>query len=192
MPAQRSVGAVAAAVAAAALMLAGWAMAAGPWDGIAAQRDSVCGDAGADAGDASTKGLRKAVLCLTNKARAQHGTDRLGRAFQLQKAAQRHANAMAATDCLASRCPGEPNLEGRIRKAGYFEGARKWEFAENSGCAISASAMVDSWLESSVHRANIIEPRFRDLGVGVVEKGPESRCDEGLAVFSAVFAWRKP
>jgi uncharacterized protein YkwD len=51
--------------------------------------------------------------------------------------------------------------------------------------------MVAAWLESSFHRANALEPKFRDLGVGVVEQGPESHCERDLAVFSAVFAWRK-
>lgn len=189
---QRSLGGVAAAVAAVTLLLAGLAMATAPWGGIAAPHGSVCEDAGADAEEVPTRGLRRAVLCLANKARAQHDTGRLGRESPLQKAAQHHANEMSETDCLASRCPGEPDLEGRIRKAGYLDGARKWGYAENTGCAISAAAMVESWLESSVHRANILDSKFRDLGVGIVEKGPESRCEQGLAVFSAVFAWRKP
>jgi len=192
MSARRSVGAIAAAAVAVALLLAGWAVASSPVGGNAAQREARCGEADAGVEHVSRSGLRKAVLCLTNKARAQHGTDRLGRDDELQKAAQRHANVMSQTGCLASRCPGEPDLEDRISKAGYFEEARKWAYAENSGCAVSAAAMVESWLESSVHRSNLLKSKFRDLGVGIVEKGPEIRCDEGLGVFSAVLAWRKP
>lgn len=194
MAGRKSVAAVAAAVAAVALLLAGWTVASGAGGGIAAQRGASCGAAETQVEDVSVKALRKAVLCLANKARAHQGADRVGRDLALQKAAQRHAKTMSETDCLESRCPGEPDLEGRIRKAGYFEGARRWGYAENTGCAISAEAMVKSWLESSLggYRANILEPKFRDLGVGVVEHGPESSCDAGLAVFSAVFAWRKP
>jgi len=192
MAGRRSERVGAAAVGAVALvLLAGSAIAAGPEDGIAVQRGGDCAHAGTDVEDSSTKAVRRAVLCLTNKARAQHADERLRRDRRLQKAAQRHAHAMSETDCLASRCPGEPNLEARLRKTGYFEDARKWGYAENTGCAVSAGAMVESWLGSDVHRASILQSRFEDLGVGILEEGPESRCDEGLAVFSAVFAWRK-
>lgn len=192
MAGRSSVGAVAAAVAAVALLLAGLALASGPRQIDAAQRDATCGEAGAGIEGVTTKVLRKSILCLANKARAELGTARVGRDLQLQRAAQRHANAMSETDCLASRCPGELDLEARIRKAGYLEGAHRWGYAENTGCAGSAEAMVKSWLASSFHRTNILEPKFVNLGVGIVEKGPETRCEEGLAVFSAVFAWRKP
>lgn len=183
-------GATAAAVAAAALLLAGFGVAAVSEPAEAGARDA-CGVAEAEAQDATVKALRRAVVCLANTARAERGAERVGRDAQLTRAAQRHAKAMSETDCLSSRCPGEPDLEARIEKAGYFEGARRWGYAENTGCAVSPAAMVKSWLASPVHRANLLEAKFRDVGVGVLANGPASRCEEGLAVFSAVFAWRK-
>ena len=99
---------------------------------------------------------------------------------------------MAETDCLEFRCPGEPGLEQRLRKAGYFEGATKWEFAENTGCAVSAKAMYENWIESTLHRVNILEPKFIHVGIGTVDEGLPTACDESFAAFSAVFGWRKP
>lgn len=184
--------AVAAGASLSTMLLSGWAVASSSGGTVPTRESATCGYAQTEAEDASTKELRKAVRCLANKARAQHEADRVRRDRYLQKAAQRHARVMSARDCLDSRCPGEPALQERIRRAGYLGDARRWGYAENTGCAVSADAMVETWLESSVHRANLLEPKFRDIGVGIVDEGPESRCDPGLAVFSAVLAWRKP
>ena len=181
---------VAAAVAALVLLLAGWASAHTGTAGSPA-RSASCENAETTVADAEAKQLRKAVACLVNRARAEHDEAKLGRERPLQRAARKHAKVMAATDCLDLRCPGEPDLEGRLRKAGYFEGARRWEFAENSGCAMSAEAMVESWLASSVHRLNLLDPKFAEIGVGVSIEGPPKRCESGFAAFVATFGWRK-
>ena len=183
---------LAVAVAAALLLLAGFAAAAGEAGPQGEPRLSACDDAEIDVDDAETRELRKAVLCLINRARAEHDAGRLERQKSLQKAAQKHAHVMAATDCLAFRCPGEPSLEGRLRKAGYFEDALRWEYAENTGCARSAEAMVESWLGSTFHRLNLLDAKFADVGVGVSLDNPPERCEPGFATFVATFGWRKP
>ena len=118
----------------------------------------------------TSRTLRKSIRCLINEERAVHGFGKLLRNESLQKAAQRHTKAMVAADCLAHRCGDEPNLETRLRQAGYFDGVKAWRYAENTGCGESAEAMVANWLASLYHRVNILDPDFEDIGVGVSQE----------------------
>ena len=97
---------------------------------------------------------------------------------------------MVETDCLAHRCPGEADLESRLRRAGYFAGASSWRYAENTGCGASAEAMVASWMERSYHRINILDQDFREVGVGVSQERVDGRCEQGYATFAVVFGRR--
>ena len=136
--------------------------------------------------------LRKAVLCLLNDERSRHARSRLSSSKKLQKAAQAHTDAMVASDCLSHACPHEPDLEGRIRKSGYLKGAHHWQFAENTGCGLSAEAMVANWMGSTYHRINVLGKKFRDIGIGVSDKRVPSRCSQGYGTFTTVFAFRTP
>jgi uncharacterized protein YkwD len=178
--------------AAVAVLLASFALAADrPAGGPAAAAES-CKGADSPAADTRPRKLRKSIRCLINEARAVHGFGKLAKRRSVQKAAQRHTKTMVETDCLAHRCEGEVDLEGRLRQAGYFAGASSWTFAENTGCAISARAMIDGWLDVRFHRINILDKTFHDVGVGVVHRRVEDRCDKGFVTFAVVFGDRTP
>jgi uncharacterized protein YkwD len=181
----------AAATLAAALLVA---VAAHPPSGDAATLRSPepCKKADAPASETSSQKLRKSVRCLINEERAVHGFGKLTHRQALQVASQRHTKVMVKTDCLAHRCPGELDLEARLRHAGYFEGAEMWHFAENTGCAASAASMVAGWMDVRFHRVNILNADFDDLGVGIVHKRVDERCDKGFATFAVVFGNRGP
>jgi uncharacterized protein YkwD len=159
--------------------------------GITAPRaETTCQLATVPAADSSARELRKSIRCLINEERAVHGFGKLARNRPLQSAGQRHTRAMVDTGCLAHRCPNEADLETRLRQAGYFEGADSWRFAENTGCGLSAEAMVANWLASLYHRVNILDPDFREIGVGVSHRKVPGRCEKGYASFAVVFGER--
>ena len=183
-----AIGAVAAAVAVAA---ASFALASEPTGAeVAARGDTPCPLASEPAAQSSIKEMRKSVRCLINQERGIHGFGKLKRDASLQKAAQRHTKAMVSTGCLAHRCPDEANLETRLRDAGYFDGAQSWRYAENTGCGLSAEAMVANWLDSLYHRVNILDPDFRDIGVGFSKKRVSGRCMKAYGTFTVVFGQR--
>ena len=97
---------------------------------------------------------------------------------------------MVAVGCLSHRCGAEPNLESRLDAAGYFDGAQSWRYAENTGCGLSAEAMVANWLDSVYHRVNILDPDFQDIGVGVSQKRVSGRCEKAFGTFTVVFGER--
>ncbi|MDX6582465.1 MAG: hypothetical protein QOI10_1649 [Solirubrobacterales bacterium] len=160
--------------------------------GAVERGSGTCELASVPAADSTVKDLRKSVRCLINQERAVHGFGKLARNDALQTAGQRHAKTMVDTGCLAHRCPDEVDLETRLLRAGYFEGADAWRYAENTGCGISAEAMVANWMASVYHRVNILDPEFDDIGVGVSQKRVADRCDKGYATFAVVFGHRSP
>ena len=165
---------------------------AGAQGTTAADRAGPCANADRPAEELTALELRKAARCLINTERAVRGRSKLARKRDLQRVAQKHAVTMVDTDCLAHRCGEEDELEERIRRTGYFEGADAWQYAESTGCGVSAKAMVTNWMAHGYHRVNILEKTYRDIGVGALPKPVESRCDDGYATFAVVFGWRTP
>ena len=173
----------------AAILVATFAMLAGP--SVEAASAATCANSEAPAQELERKALRKALTCLINKQRQSRDLVRLHKNRQLKRVAQRHTNTMVKTDCLLHKCPGEAGIEQRIRRTGYLDGARRWAYAENTGCAVTAKAMVGRWMDTDFHRGNVLRRKFRDIGVGVSDQPVASECKGDHATFTAVFAWRK-
>jgi uncharacterized protein YkwD len=182
---------VAVIAAAAAAALASLAVAAGQGGGDPTN-DTGCDHATDAVRELPDGQLRKAVVCLINKERSRHARPRLKPSQRLDEAAQSHTDKMVETGCLSHVCPHEPDLQARLRKSGYLDGARKWQFAEDTGCGLTAEAMVANWVASTYHRINILGKKFRDLGVGLSDRGVKHRCKPGYGTFTTVFAFRIP
>ncbi len=154
--------------------------------------ETHCERASTPAAESSLRDVRRSIRCLVNEERAVHGVGKLDKNKSLKAASQRHVRTMVDTECLAHRCPDEDDLETRLERAGYFDGAESWRYAENTGCGLSAEAMVANWMHVVYHRINILDPDFRDIGVGVVQERVVGRCEKDYATFAVVFAARKP
>ncbi|MFE9425006.1 sigma-70 family RNA polymerase sigma factor [Kitasatospora sp. NPDC006697] len=104
------------------------------------------------------------VLELVNVQRSQHGCGPLTANSKLQLAAQRQSDDMAARQFFDHTNPDGLGPRQRIEAAGY-----RWStWGENiaRGQADPASVM-DGWMNSPGHRANILDCDFREMGVGV-------------------------
>ncbi len=134
---------------------------------------------------------RKATLCLINEERRRHARRALSPNKALGKAAAKHAKTMVKKNCLSHRCPGEPGLETRIRRTGYFSGARSFRFSENTGCAVTAESMVANWMGSRFHRINLLGKDFDEVGISTTKKRVPRRCSRGYGTFAVVFGVRK-
>jgi uncharacterized protein YkwD len=106
--------------------------------------------------------VRAAVLCLHNQARAADGLHKLKANKKLRKAARGHSAFMVR----ASRFE-HGDLGSRIRRAGY----RGWTYGENiawgTGHLATAGEIHRAWMNSPGHRANILRPQFREIGIGI-------------------------
>ncbi|HEY1834369.1 MAG TPA: CAP domain-containing protein [Solirubrobacteraceae bacterium] len=115
--------------------------------------------------------IRAATLRLVNRERARHGERQLHWNEHLVRAAQSHTHSMAFGDYFAHEGAGGGTPLSRLRQAGYISRRKGYEIGENiawgSGRLGTPHAIVAGWMRSPGHRANILDPRYRDTGVGV-------------------------
>jgi uncharacterized protein YkwD len=134
--------------------------------------DGVCPDVGLKPTEHNVPEVRAATLCLVNRERAAHGEQALHWNVHLVSSAQGHTESMAFQDYFAHiGRSGQTPLQ-RIRRAGYIYSSRLgFEIGENIGWGSlwlgTPQAVVAAWMQSSGHRANILDGRFRDTGIGV-------------------------
>ena len=111
---------------------------------------------------ASRAEFRSAVVKLTNEIRADKGCKPLRTSERLTKAAQRHANDMAAKNYFSHTSRNGTQWYQRIRAAGYPDAA-----GENIAYGFStARGVVKGWMNSPGHRRNILDCSFKAIGVG--------------------------
>ncbi len=85
----------------------------------------------------------------------------------LHCAARAHAMDMAERDFFDHTNPDGEDPFARMAKAGYTDWASA---AENIAAGLSdPAATVQGWLDSDGHCANMLNPQFRDFGVGFYE-----------------------
>lgn len=114
--------------------------------------------------------LERAIMSEMNRARAGAGLPALRRVAPLARPARAHSAWLARTGAFQHEGPGGTPFWSRLVDAGFPRSARMGEnLALASGCApSSARHVVRLWLRSPGHRANLLSPRFRLAGVGVV------------------------
>jgi uncharacterized protein YkwD len=162
------------------------------WPG-AAPAAAACPNAGAQAHEIPLLKLRKTMICLVNRERGKRDRRALSVNPSLKRAAQKHNAVMLAKNCFRHNCPGEPGLGRRIKRSGYTEGRRSWRFAEDLGFDNTPRQMLKRWLRSSFNRRNLLDPGFRDLGVGVGWGAPRRGVDDSkFATYTLVFGLRRP
>ncbi|MFC5218733.1 sigma-70 family RNA polymerase sigma factor [Streptomyces coerulescens] len=108
------------------------------------------------------------VVALVNKERANAGCGPLAEDSLLNKSAQGHSEDMAARDFFDHTNPDGADPGQRITAAGY-----RWStYGENIAMGQQTpAAVMDSWMNSPGHKANILNCSFKDIGVGI-HNGP--------------------
>ena len=121
--------------------------------------------------------LEAAVLTLVNKERAKAGCKALTSDSKLVLAARRHSQFMADTGKHAHDGIGDGTPQDRIEKAGYAW--RGW--GENIAWGYtSAASVMDGWMNSPGHKANILNCSYTEIGVGVDRGGVNWTQDFGI------------
>ncbi len=116
---------------------------------------------------------RAAVLCLLNRRRAAHGLPALVEDARLQAAAQAHAEDMGARSFYAHRSPDGVIPDRRIRAAGYHGRMTGENIHWGVGLNATPARIVDDWMNSPGHRANILRAGFTRVGTGIGYDAPE-------------------
>ena len=131
----------------------------------------------------------RAVACLVNWARAQDRRSRLVSRSSLRVAAALKGERVASCGQF-SHTPCGAAVTSGVQASGY----RYSLFGENLYAGtwgqVSARDVVLAWLESPPHRANLLNPKFRDLGAAAV-RAPGLLGDSDAVVWTATFGTRR-
>jgi uncharacterized protein YkwD len=131
----------------------------------------ACANENVNPNDMSLEQSKASTLCLLNDIRQSKGLRPFHLNVKLSRASQRHTNAMTAKKFFA-----HGDFVGRIRAARYLKGARGWTVGENIAWGsyeyATPGSIVDGWMHSPPHRHNILNGKFREIGIGVSRGAP--------------------
>jgi uncharacterized protein YkwD len=137
---------------------------------------AVCASASSAPSSVAKRIAVRATLCTLNAERARHGLPGLRLNKKLSAAARRHARDMVRRDYFAHDSLGGGSFVDRIRRTGYLNDASSWSVGENlawgSHERSAPRAITAMWMDSAGHRANILSPAFREVGIGLALGAP--------------------
>jgi uncharacterized protein YkwD len=108
------------------------------------------------------------LLTLANQVRVQAGAPRLTLDAGLTRAARAHAEAMLAAHQLSHQFAGEPSLPQRLATATATQLDQE---GENVALDFDAASGHQHLMLSPPHRANLLNPDYNVIGLGVVRGG---------------------
>jgi uncharacterized protein YkwD len=187
----------AATVVAAALLAAAAPSAAGASEPGYAPATAMAGCAGAtvEPTRANLRMIRQATLCLINRERTSRRLHPLRSNARLRVAAVRHSRDMISRAYFEHRSPGGRDVSDRLARTGYLSARFSWSVGENlawgTGWRATPRNVVESWMQSSGHRRNILDPHFREIGLGVVVGVPAAGGISRGATYTTTFGRRR-
>jgi uncharacterized protein YkwD len=177
------------------VLVAGATAIAGPLSATA--QASACRNFGTtQAQKLSQRDASRSIGCLINRVRHRHGLRHLNSNRRLGKAATRHSLYMKHHNCFSHQCPGEGSVLARLERVNYIVGGlRRWSYGENIAWGArdrgTPKSIVRAWMHSPPHRANILTPQFRHLGVGFARGCPGGKRGASGGTYTTDFGMRK-
>jgi uncharacterized protein YkwD len=126
--------------------------------------------------------LQVALLAQINSFRAAHGLARLRISGGLTAAASAHSAQMARLGFFSHNSANGQSFSQRIAHRYSPRGFRSWTVGENlvwGGPDIAAARAFRLWLSSPPHRANLLNARWREIGLGAVHSTSAPRAYGG-------------
>jgi uncharacterized protein YkwD len=115
--------------------------------------------------------IREAIVCLHNQIRAQNGLATLAHNAHLAVAAAGHSDDMVTTGYFDHNTPAGGTFVERVLAARYATADQTWTLGENlawgTGELATPAGMMNAWMYSSGHRANILKGAYKEIGLGI-------------------------
>ena len=125
--------------------------------------------------------IRAAVLCLHNQIRASKGLPALKDNAKLRAAAAGHSADMVGEGYFDHTDPDGDTFVDRILGAKYAKQTDGWTLGENlawgTGDLSTPAGVMNAWMNSAGHKANILKRGYKEIGVGIKLGVPS---DEGV------------
>jgi uncharacterized protein YkwD len=133
------------------------------------------------------------TLCLINVQRHSHGLPAVRLDPRLSQAARAHSRDMVRRRYFSHTTPEGLSFADRIRGTGYLRASRQWFVGENLAWGWrgrdSARRIVRAWMHSPPHREVMLNPAYREVGIGIVSGVPRP-LPPGGATYTADFGVR--
>lgn len=110
--------------------------------------------------------MEKEVLALVNSVRAENGLNALSWAEDVANVARAHSSDMINRSFFSHTNPDGLSSFDRLRNSGISYGTAAENIAYGQR---SASEVMNSWMNSSGHRANILNKNVTEIGVGAIK-----------------------
>ncbi len=136
------------------------------------------------------KDLERRIFQLTNEARRKNGLPLLDQDETLAETARKHSDDMLRRGYFSHTSPDGKTVADRLREeepAAFRTMSRAGENIymsyklDYSDPKTMARVIVDGWMTSAGHRANILNPDYTHLGVGVSAMGKEIMATQNFA-----------
>ncbi len=138
--------------------------------------DAPCTGANLMPSGADLAQVRSATLCLINKERAHAGLSAVVDSAKLAQAANGHSQDMVGRGYFDHVSPTGSTPVTRLLGVGYISPRMGYLVGENIAWGTSAlatpAAIVNAWMHSPEHRANILQGAYRQSGIGVSPSVP--------------------
>lgn len=125
--------------------------------------------------------MEQQVLKLVNEVRAENGLSPLTWADDLANVARAHSQDMINRNFFSHTNPDGLSPFDRLKNSGisYRAAAENIAYGQKT-----AEAVMDAWMNSSGHRANILSSSVKELGVGA------AKASNGTIYWTQVFVSR--
>jgi len=115
--------------------------------------------------------VNAAILCLHNQIRVQAGLPALKANAKLAKAAIGQSNDMVVNGYFDHTQLDGDTFVDRILAAGYAKKNDGWTLGENlawgTGDLSTPQGVMNAWMNSAGHKANILKKAYREVGIGI-------------------------
>ncbi|MEU1514762.1 CAP domain-containing protein [Streptomyces sp. NPDC005811] len=123
-------------------------------------------------------GATARVLSLVNAERDKAGCSPLTENAKLTKAAQDHSQDMADHQNMSHTGSDGSSMSDRLSRVGYTFSSAGENVAAGYG---TPESVMDGWMNSPGHKANILNCGFKEIGVGLAQPGNYWTQDFGSA-----------
>jgi uncharacterized protein YkwD len=137
-----------------------------------------CGNTGLTPDAANIPLVEAATQCLVNQVRGEHGLRALTENSDLQQAADAHNADQVTRDYFSHTDPSGGTPLSRVQATGYMNPNQAYLLGENIAWGTlnlsTPAAIVNAWVNSPDHLANILDPTYTQTGLAASTQAPPS------------------
>jgi uncharacterized protein YkwD len=152
------------------------ALEASPSPPLASAPPAVCANADLAPTSANLNAVGTAALCLVNQQRVQASLTALVGDEHLQLAAEQHSLDMTVNHYFSHTTPAGESFSTRLLASDFTVAGAGFQLGENLAWGTRSlstpASIVSAWMNSPDHRANILNPGYRQTGMGIVAVAP--------------------